>query len=197
MSVSAAQVKELRETTGLGMMDCKKLLEQSGGDIEQAVELARKQGKKAAEKRASRAAGEGRIDSYIHHDGKTGVLLELNCETDFVAGSDVFRELCRELCLQIAAGRPRFVRRDDVPEAVVAKEKEIYREQVKGKPDKIIDRIIDGKLSAFYKDTCLLDQEWVKDDSRTVTELVQEAIAKLGENIVVSRFARFTVGQQD
>ena len=195
MSVSAGQVKQLRDTTGLGMMDCKKLLEESGGDIEKAIELARKQGKKAAEKRASRATGEGRVEAYIHHDGKTGVLVEVNCESDFVGGSDVFRGLCRELCLQVAAARPRHVRREDVPEAVLEKEKEIYREQVKGKPEKIIDKIIEGKLRAFFEDVCLLDQNWVKDDSKTVGELVQEAIAKLGENIVVARFARFTVGE--
>jgi len=196
MSVSAAQVKQLRDTTGLGMMDCKNLLEESGGDIEKAIELARKQGKKEAEKRASRAAGEGRVEAYIHHDGKTGVLVEVNCETDFVAGSDVFRELCRELCLQVAAARPRFVRRDDVPEAVVEKEKEIYREQVKDKPAHIMDKILDGKLSAFFAQACLLDQKWIKDDSRTVTELVQDSVARLGENIVVARFSRFTVGEQ-
>jgi len=195
MGVSAGQVKQLRETTGLGMMDCKKLLEQSGGDIDKAIELARKQGKKAAEKRASRAAGEGRVEAYIHHDGKTGVLVEVNCETDFGAGSDVFRTLCRELCLQIAAGRPTYVRPEDVPDAVIAKEKEIYLEQVKGKPEKIVEKILEGKLRSFYESTCLLNQKWVKDDARTVTELVQDAIAKLGENVVVARFARFTVGQ--
>jgi len=196
MAVTAAQVKELRDRTGLGMMDCKKALTEVGGDMEKAVVLLRKHGLKSAEKRSGRATTDGRIGSYIHHSGKVGVILEVNCETDFVAKNEEFRALLSDLAMQIAATKPEYVSRENVPEEVVQKEKAIYADQVKGKPDHIIDKILDGKLKDFYRRLCLLEQPFVKDGSMTVEDRVKAAVAKLGENIVVRRFARLEVGEE-
>ena len=197
MAVTAAQVKELRDRTGLGMMDCKKALTEVGGDMEKAVVLLRKHGLKSAEKRSGRATADGRIGSYIHHSGKVGVILEVNCETDFVAKNEEFRALLADLAMQIAATKPEYVSRENVPEEVVQKEKAIYADQVKGKPEHIIDKILDGKLKDFYRRLCLLEQPFVKDGAMTVEDRVKAAIAKLGENIVVRRFARLEVGEEE
>lgn len=195
MTITADEVKRLREKTGLGMMDCKKLLTEAGGNMDKAVELARKQGLAVAQKKSERATREGRVASYIHHDGKTGVLVELNCETDFVARTDQFQTLLRELCMHIAAAKPLAVSRDQIPPAMIEKEREIYAEQARGKPPGVVARIIEGKLNSFFAQTVLLDQKWVKDDKKTIQELISETIASVGENITVARFACFVVGQ--
>jgi len=197
MAVTAAQVKELRDRTGLGMMDCKKALTEVDGDMEKAIVLLRKRGLKTAEKRSGRATGDGRIGSYIHHSGKVGVILEVNCETDFVARNEEFRALLSDLAMQIAATKPEYVSRENVPEEVVQREKAIYADQVKGKPEHIVEKILDGKLKDFYRRLCLLEQPFVKDGSMTVEDRVKAAIAKLGENIVVRRFARLEVGEEE
>jgi len=196
MAVSAAAVKELRDKTGIGMMDCKKALVEAGGDMEKAVDILRKKGMAAADKRAGRATGEGFIGSYVHTNGKIGVIVELNCETDFVARSEEFRALARDLSMQIAATNPMAVRAEDVPAEVVERERAIFAEQVKDKPANIIERIVDGKMKKFYEEQCLLDQDFVKDPDRKVGELVKELSGKVGENITVRRFARFAVGEQ-
>jgi len=196
MAVSAAAVKELRDKTGIGMMDCKKALVEAGGDMEKAVDILRKKGMAAADKRAGRATGEGFIGSYVHTNGKIGVIVELNCETDFVARSEEFRALARDLSMQIAATNPMAVRAEDVPAEVVERERAIFAEQVKDKPENIIERIVDGKMKKFYEEQCLLDQDFVKDPDRKVGELVKELSGKVGENITVRRFARFAVGEQ-
>lgn len=196
MDVSAAIVKQLRERTGLGMMDCKKALVETGGDLEKALELLRKRGLKAAELRASRTASEGRVGHYIHMNGKIGVLVELNCETDFAAGSDDFNQMLKDICMQVAATSPRYVGPDAIPPDVLDKEKEILSEQVKDKPPHVIEKIIEGKLKDFYKQVCLLEQPFVKETSRTVRELVSSINAKLGENVVIRRFVRFEVGEE-
>lgn len=197
MEITAQMVKELREKTGLGMMDCKKALQESGGDIEKAVDYLRKKGALKAAKREGRATMEGRIGSYIHSNGKIGVLVELNCESDFVARTDQFAELAKDLCMQVAASVPRWISPEDVPEDVLAKEKEIYMSQAKeqGKPDKILEKIAEGKLKKFYTDVCLLEQPFVKDTDKSVGQLIQEKIAQLGENITVGRFIRFQLGE--
>lgn len=197
MEITAQMVKELREKTGLGMMDCKKALQESGGDIEQAVDYLRKKGALKAAKREGRATMEGRIGSYIHSNGKIGVLVELNCESDFVARTDQFAELAKDLCMQVAASVPRWISPEEVPEDVLAKEKEIYMSQAKeqGKPDKILEKIAEGKLKKFYTDVCLLEQPFVKDTDKSVGQLIQEKIAQLGENITVGRFVRFQLGE--
>lgn len=195
MATSAETVKQLRDMTGLGMMKCKEALEATQGDLEKAVEYLRKLGLKTAEKRAGRETSEGVIASYIHSNSKIGVLLELKCESDFVARNDDFRQLARDLCMQVAATRPIAVSRDQVPPAVVEKEREIYREQVKDKPPQAVEKIVAGKLDAFFKEHCLLDQPFVKDPKHTVTDLLNALIAKLGENITVSRFVRLQLGE--
>lgn len=196
MQITAQMVKDLREKTGLGMMDCKNALVEASGDSDKAIENLRKKGALKAAKREGRATSEGRIGSYIHMTGKIGVLLELNCESDFVAKTDEFAALIKDLCMQVAASSPRWVSPEDVPEDVVTKEKEIYMSQAReaGKPEKMLDKIAEGKLKKFYSEVCLLDQPFVKNPDQTVGELIQEKIAKLGENITVGRFVRMQLG---
>ncbi len=199
MAVDAKLVKKLRELTGAGMLDCKKALEETGGDIEAAVELLRKKGIAKAAKKAGRETKEGLIHSYIHAGGRIGVLLELNCETDFVARNELFKELANELAMQIAAMRPKWVKREDVPKEIVEKEGEIAREAAlaEGKPEHIAEKIAEGKLEKFFKEVCLLEQPYIKDDKKTVEELIKEYIAKLGENIQVKRFCRYELGEEE
>jgi elongation factor Ts len=194
--VSPTLVKQLREKTNAGMMDCKKALVEAGGDLEKAEDILRKKGIASASKKASRSVKEGVVASYIHLQGKVGVLVEVNCETDFVAKNDIFREFVKDLTLHIAAAHPVYVVRDEVPEAVVEREREIYREQVKGKPANVVEKIVDGKLDKFYGSLCLLDQAFIKDPDKTIKDLVASKIAELGENIVIRRFARFAVGEE-
>lgn len=193
--ISAALVKKLRDKTGLGMMTCKEALGATGGDVEKAVDYLRKKGLDAATKRAGRKTGAGRIGSYMHITGNLGVMVEINCESDFVARGDDFNALVKNVCMHIAATDPIAVSTDDVPEDVVAREKEIYREQVKNKPPEVTEKIVEGKLRKFFAERCLLEQPYVKDMDRTVGELVKETIAKLGENITVRRFVRFELGE--
>jgi elongation factor Ts len=196
MEITASMVKDLREKTGLGMMDCKKALVETSGDLDKAVEYLRKKGILKAAKREGRATTEGRIGSYIHMNGKIGVLVELNCESDFVAKTDQFVELVKDLCMHVAASSPSWVSPEDVPEDVVAKEKEIYMVQAKeaGKPDKILEKIADGKLKKFFSDVCLLEQPFVKDTDKTVGDLIKEKIGQLGENMTIGRFVRYQLG---
>ena len=196
MEITASMVKDLREKTGLGMMDCKKALVETSGDSDKAVEYLRKKGILKAAKREGRATTEGRIGSYIHMNGKIGVLVELNCESDFVAKTDQFVELVKDLCMHVAASSPSWVSPEDVPEDVVAKEKEIYMVQAKeaGKPDKILEKIADGKLKKFFSDVCLLEQPFVKDTDKTVGDLIKEKIGQLGENMTIGRFVRYQLG---
>ncbi len=199
MAITPQMVKELRERTGAGIMDCKKALAEAGGDMEKAAEILKKKGIAKAEKKASREAKEGLIGSYIHMGGKIGVLVEVNCETDFVARTDEFQQLVKDIAMQIAAMSPKYVSIEDVPPEVVEKEKSIYREQAlaSGKPEHVVDRIVEGKMRKFYEEVCLLEQKFIKDDSKTVKDLITEVIAKLGENIKVSRFVRFQVGVEE
>ncbi|MBI2070129.1 MAG: translation elongation factor Ts [Elusimicrobia bacterium] len=198
--ISAEQVAKLREKTGAGFMDCKKALAETNGDFEKAVEVLRKKGLASAAQRAGRTAADGLVGTYVHHSGKVGVMLELNCETDFVAKSTDFQELTKELALQIAAANPRWLRREDVPVAILEKEKEIYRQQAAatGKPAAALDKIVEGKLNKFYSDFCLLEQLSVRDSSgkTKVGDLIARVIAKVGENVVLKRFARFQVGEE-
>jgi elongation factor Ts len=198
ITIPAEAVRLLREETGAGMMDCKRALVEAGGDVDRAREILRERGQASFRKRAGRQASEGVIDAYIHGEGRIGVLVEVNCETDFVARTPEFRRLAREVAMQVAARDPRWIARDDVPADVTAGEGKIYEEQARatGKPDKVIDRIVEGKLEAFFKETVLLDQDYIREDSKTVGELVGEMAAKVGENIVVRRFARFRVGEE-
>jgi elongation factor Ts len=199
MEVTATMVKQLREKTGVGMMKCKEALKHANGDLVEAEKHLRKQGEAAAAKKAGRATGEGLVASYIHTGGKIGVLVEVNCETDFAARSDDFQELVRGLCMHVAAAAPRFVRREDVPEQVLADEREIAREQAlkSGKPEKVLDRIVTGKIDKFFSETCLLEQSYVRDPDKSVGQLIAESIAKIGENIQVRRFVRFVLGEQE
>ncbi len=196
-TVSAQQVRELRERTGAGMLDCQKALSQAGGDMEKAIQILREKGLATAQKKASRVASQGLVASYIHAGGKIGVLIEVNCETDFVARTNEFQELVRDLAMQVAAANPRWVRREDVPQQVIESEREIYRAQAagSGKPQHVIEKIVEGKLEKFFADTCLLEQPFIKDPDRTVQQLVTDAVARIGENIVVRRFARFQLGE--
>lgn len=195
--VTAAMVKELREKTGAGMMDCKKALAETGGDMQKAIDYLREKGLAAAAKKAGRITAEGLVESYIHGAGKIGVLVEVNCETDFVAKTDEFRTLARDIAMQIAAARPEYVRREDVPEEVVAREKEILAAQAanEGKPANIIARMVEGRLEKFYKEVCLLEQPFIKNPDITVQQLITEKIAKIGENISVRRFVRYELGE--
>ena len=197
MSISAVKVKELREKTGAGFMDCKTALMETDGDAEKAVDFLRKKGLAAAGKRADRAASEGVVGSYIHMGGKIGVLLEINCETDFVARTDDFQELVADLAMQVAAAKPLFVRRDDVPSDLLDKEREIYKAQAleSGKPEKVVDKIVDGKIDKFLQQICLEDQEFIKESGTSVLDIVKGVAAKLGENVQVGRFARFEIGE--
>ena len=195
--ISAAHVKELREKTGAGMMDCKQALAASGGDMTQAVDFLRKKGLATAQKRAGRATSEGTIASYIHMGGKLGVMVEVNCETDFVAKNDAFKEFARNIAMHIAASSPLGVRPEDIPADVVAKEKEIYTAQARetGKPEKVIEKIVEGKLKKFFEDSCLMNQAYVRNPELRVSDLLNELIAKIGENISIKRFVRFQVGE--
>jgi elongation factor Ts len=198
MDVPAAQVKALREKTGAGFMDCKKAIQEAQGDLNKAVELLRKKGIATAQKKAGREAREGVIESYIHPGSRLGVLLELNCETDFVAKTDEFKALARNLAMQVAAANPQTVQREDLPQDVIDKELDIYKTQARneGKPDNIVDRIAQGKIDKFYQEACLLEQSYVRDPDKTVKDLLTEHVAKLGENIVVKRFVRYQLGEE-
>jgi elongation factor Ts len=192
-------VKELRDKTGAGMMDCKKALTEASGDFEKAVDWLRQKGLAAAQKKSARAATEGLIGSYIHLGGKIGVLVEINCETDFVARNELFQAFVKDVAMQIAGHSPvaEFVRREEVPPERVERELEIYKAQLKeqGKPEKIWDKILPGKVDKFYKDVCLLEQDWIRDPEKTIEQLLKETLAKIGENLTIRRFARFQVGE--
>ncbi len=194
-TISAAMVKQLREKTGVGIMDCKEALSQSDGDIDKAVDFLRKKGLATAQKRAGRAMSEGLIQPYIHMGGKLGVLVEINCETDFVAKNDDFKEFSKNIAMHIAATNPVGIASDDVPEEVINKEKEIYRAQAleMGKPENVADKIVEGKLNKFYKDNCLLNQAYVRDPDVIISDLLNDMIAKMGENITIKRFVRFQI----
>ncbi len=197
MEISASNVKELREKTGAGIMDCKKALAESKGDIEKAIDYLREKGLAAAQKKAGRVTAEGLVYSYIHGGGKVGVLLEVNCETDFVAKTEGFATLVKDAAMHIAAMNPRYVGRADVPAEVIERERQIYRAQAKesGKPQNVIEKIAEGKIDKFYKEVCLLEQPFVKNPDITIEKLVMDAIAKLGENISIRRFVRYRVGE--
>jgi elongation factor Ts len=195
--MSMALVKELREKTGAGLLDCQKALGEAQGDVEKALRVLREKGLAKAAKKGSRVATDGAVASYIHPGAKIGVLVEVNCETDFVARTDEFQQLVRDVAMQVAAASPRWVRREDVPESELESERAIYRVQAEqsGKPAQVIERIIAGQVERFFKDVCLLEQPFIKQSDRTVKDLLQEAIARLGENITVRRFARFQLGE--
>jgi len=195
MEITAAMVKKLRDQTGAGMMECKAALAEAKGDLEEANTLLRKRGLAQAAKKAGRSTSEGVIGHYIHMGGKIGVLVEVNCESDFVARTDDFQLLVKEIAMHIAAANPTYVRREDVPPDVLQKERDIYREQVKDKPAQVVDKIVEGKLESFYEQFCLMDQLSIRDPKTRIRDLVQAAIAKLGENISISRFIRMKVGE--
>ncbi len=197
MDISATMVKDLRERTGAGILDCRNALVEAKGDIEGAIEYLKKKGLSKASKKAGRATGEGLIGSYIHQGGKIGVLVEVNCETDFVAKTEDFQNLVKDIAMQIAAASPLFVKREDMPAELIEKERDVYISQVKeaGKPDHVIEKIVEGKLEKYYKDVCLLEQPFIRDQEITVKGRIDSYIAKLGENISVKRFARFKVGE--
>jgi elongation factor Ts len=194
--ITAQLVKTLREKTNVGMMECKAALTEANGDLETAETILRKKGIAKADKKADRQAKEGIVASYIHLGGRVGVLIEVNCETDFVAKNENFQDFVKDVTLHIAAANPKYLSRDEVPEALIAKEKEIAAEQVKGKPANIVDKIVEGKLEKIYSDLCLLEQAFIKDDKKTITELVKSKIAELGENIVIRRFVRYATGEE-
>jgi elongation factor Ts len=198
LDITSAMVKELRVKTGAGMMDCKEALSAADGDFEKAIDYLRKKGMSAATKRSSKAAKEGTIASYIHMGGRIGVLVELNCETDFVAKTDDFLALAKDLAMQVAASNPLFVMAEEIPEGALEREKEIYRSQLaeEKKPEKIWEKIIDGKLKKYYEEVCLMNQKFIKNTDITVDTLVSNMIAKTGENIIVRRFARFQLGEE-
>ena len=198
MSISATQVKELRDRSGVGMMDCKKALVEANGDLDKAFDILRKSGIAKAQKKAGRSAKEGNVISYIHPGSKLGVLLELNCETDFVSNTEDFNDLGNDIAMHIAATNPLGVTREDIPEDVISKEKEIYSEQAKSsnKPENIIEKMVEGRVNKYYKENVLLEQDFVKASNQTIEDLVTTAISKLGENIVVSRFSRFQLGDK-
>ena len=199
MSIDAKIVKELRDKTGAGMMDCKRALVDTDGDLEKAVEALRKAGVTKAEKKGTRSAQEGLVYSYIHHGGRLGVLVEVNCETDFVAKTDGFKELVHNLAIQIAATNPVSVSREQVPEELVKSEQDIYTEQAKNskKPDKVIEKIVVGKMDKYFQETCLLEQPFIKDPDKIVKDLITESIATLGENISLGRYIRYAVGESN
>ena len=196
-NVSAQLVKDLRDRTGAGFSACRDALVEANGDIEQAINVLRKKGQAAAQKKAQRATSEGLVSSYIHAGGKIGVLLEINCESDFVARTDDFQRLSHDVAMHIAALDPRFLRREEVTQDVLDRERDIYREQAKatGKPEPVIEKIVSGKMEKFYEENCLYEQHFIKDEGVTIKELVDQAIAKMGENIAIRRFARFKVGE--
>jgi elongation factor Ts len=194
--VNPTLVKQLRDKTNAGMMDCKNALVESAGDLSKAEDILRKKGIASASKKASRTAKEGVVASYIHLQGKVGVLVEINCETDFVAKNDIFRDFVKDITLHIAAAHPLYVSREQVPAESVEKEREIYRAQVTGKPANIVEKIVEGKVDKFFSNVCLLDQAFIKNPDQTIKELVSSKIAELGENIVIRRFARYAVGEE-
>jgi elongation factor Ts len=198
-SPSAQLVKQLRERTGAGFSDCRAALIESGGDIEQAINILRKKGQAAAAKKAQRATSEGLVTSYIHAGGKIGVLVEIDCESDFVARTEDFKQLSHDVAMHVAALDPRFLRREEVTQEILDREREIYREQAKatGKPEQVVEKIVTGKMEKFYEENCLYEQHFIKDEGLTIKELVDQAIAKLGENITIRRFSRFKVGESD
>jgi len=195
MAVTTEMIKQLREQTGAGVLDCKKALEETDGDFEAATEILKQKGLAAAAKKVDRIAGDGLVEAYIHAGAKLGVLVEVNCETDFVARTKEFQSLCHDIAMQIAAANPLWVSREDVPAEALAEQKEAVRAEMAGenKPEHVMERIMEGKLAKFYQETCLLDQAFIKDDEKTIQQLLTEAIAKLGENIVIKRFARFQI----
>lgn len=197
MAVSADAVKQLRQRTGAGIMECKTALAETAGDFDKAIEWLRKRGVAAAEKKLGRATNEGIVESYIHPGNRLGVLVEVNCETDFVAKTPDFKTLAKDLAMQVAATNPRSVRREEIEAAVVERELEIYRAQARNdkKPESVVERIAQGKLEKFYQENCLIEQSFIKDPNRTIKQLITEAIAKLGENITVQRFVRFQLGE--
>lgn len=197
MAISAKLVKELRDKTGAGMMDCKKALTETNGDMDKAMEYLREKGIAKAAKKADRIAAEGVVESYIHAGGRIGVLVEVNCETDFVAKTDEFKTFVRDIAMQIAAMNPKYVRSEEIPESEIEKERKILRQQAleEGKPENIVDKMVEGRLKKHFKEICLLDQAFVKDPDKTVDQLVKEMIAKIGENINVRRFVRFEMGE--
>lgn len=197
MAVSAAAVKELREKTGAGMLDCKKALEEANGDLTKASELLREKGLAAAAKKSDRIATEGMIESYIHAGGKIGVLVEVNSETDFVAKNEIFKTFVRDVALHIAASNPKYLRRDEVPQEALDKEREILTNQAlnEGKPEKIVEKIVEGRLAKFYEEYCLLEQPFIKDPDKTVEEVLKEKIATIGENLTIRRFVRYELGE--
>ncbi len=197
VTIPAQLVKELRERTGAGFSDCRSALIEAGGDIEQAINVLRKKGQAAAQKKAQREATEGLIGNYIHAGGKIGVIVEVNCESDFVARTEDFQRLCHDLAMHVAALDPRFVRREEVTSEILEREREIYREQARatGKPEDVIEKIVAGKMEKFFEENCLYEQHFIKDESLTIRELINQMIAKLGENITVRRFVRLKVGE--
>jgi elongation factor Ts len=197
MEVSASTVKELRDKTGAGMMDCKKALAESQGDLQKAVDYLRQKGLAAAAKKADRVAGDGAVGAYVHPGGKIGVLVEINCETDFVARTAEFQGLLKDIAMQIAAANPRVIRREEVSAAELEKEKTIYRRQAldTGKPEKVVDKIVEGKIERFFSEVCLLEQAFVKDPDKSISNVINDAIARLGENIQIRRFARYHLGE--
>ncbi len=197
VDIPAKLVKELRERTNAGFSDCRAALVETNGDIEKAIDVLRKKGQAAAAKKASREATEGLIGHYIHAGGKIGVIVELNCESDFVARTEAFQHLCHDLAMHIAAVDPRYVRREDVTSEMLEREREIYTAQARatGKPEQVIQKIVQGKMEKFYEDTCLYEQHYIKDETQTIGEMINAAISKLGENITIRRFARFKVGE--
>lgn len=198
MTVSASQVKELRESTGSGIMDCKKALKEANGDLGKAIDYLRQKGLSLAAKKSGRAASEGLVSSYIHAGGKVGVLVEINCETDFVARTDDFTSLVRDIAMHIAASNPIYLSREDISVEIIAKERDIYKIQAKdlGKPDHVIEKIVDGKMEKYYQEVCLLEQNFIKDPDKKINDIVTEKIAKLGENILIHRFQRYQLGEK-
>jgi len=196
--ISAQQVRELRERTGAGMMDCKQALQDADGDMKRAEELLRERGLKDVQKRAGRAAAQGLVDSYIHFNNTVGVLVEVNCETDFVAATQEFKDLTRDIALHVASAAPRWLTRDEIPSVVLDAERRVYEAQAReqGKPDNVIERMVEGKLEAFYRDNALLDQKFVKDDSKSIRTIVDEVSAKVGEKVAVRRFVRYKLGEE-
>jgi elongation factor Ts len=196
--ITAGQVKQLRDLTGAGMMDCKRALVEAGGDLDRAQEILRTKGLAGAKKRGGRQAKEGVVHAYVHGEGSLGVLVEVNTETDFVARTEEFRSLAREIAMQVAASDPRWITRDEVPEDLLDSERKIYAEKARseGKPDQVVDRIIEGQVKSFFKDNVLMDQEYIRDPKKTVSDLVADVASKVGENVVVRRFARFKLGEE-
>jgi len=197
LAITSEMIKELRQATGAGMLDCKKALQAGNGDFDKAVEYLREKGLAAAAKRSARAANDGIIGIYVHHGSRVAAMVELNCETDFVARTQEFQDLAHDLAMQVTATRPQYLSRKDVPPEVIEAEKQIYRTQMadQNKPENILERIIEGKMTKFYEETCLLEQPFIKDDDLTVEDLINNAIAKIGENIVLRRFVRYEIGK--